>query len=58
MFRIEPDCLAVVGNRTIEFARVEPHLAAVVVGLGIFRIEPDRLGQIGHGAVEIADVLI
>ncbi len=54
---IEPDRLAVVGERAVEIARSLPDLAALGERNRIGRAEPDRLGVVGKRAVERAVVL-
>src|SRR3954449_7697359 len=54
ILRIEPDRLAIIGDRQIVFTLVLPCEAAIVVGECIFRIEADGFAIIGDRSVEIA----
>jgi len=56
--RIEPNCIAVVGDGAIEVALGPPGVATVVVGSDVLRIDPNRLVVVGDGAVEVTLVLI
>ena len=54
---LEPDRLAVFGDRLVELALVAQGVAEVEVGLGVVGLEPDRLAVFGDRLVELALVV-
>ena len=49
--------MGIVLDGAIQFALVDPHIAAIDEGVGEFRIELDRLAEIRRGAVELVLVV-
>ena len=52
--RVEPDCLAVVGEGALKIALGSVRATSIEIGQRVFRLQPDRLAVVGNGAVEIA----
>jgi hypothetical protein len=58
VFGIEPDRLAVVGDRAVVLFLVVVRVAAAVIGQGVLGIEPDRHAVLADGAVVVALVAV
>ena len=58
VFRIEPDCLSVIGNRFVNIALFRICTSADSEGNGVFWIEPNRFRKVADRAIECALLIV